>query len=53
MSIIEQLSEDMDSAITLVLIILNKRIKHIELNPYIVGVGHTVRTSDITVLQNR
>ena len=48
---LELWSEYMDSAITPVLMILYKRMKHIELNTGIVAVGHTAGTSEITALE--
>ena len=43
----------MDYTITPVLLILDKRMKHIELNTGAVGVGNTAETSEITALENK
>ena len=50
---IEHCSEDMYSSITPVLILLDKRMTHIELNTGTLGVGHTAVTSEITKLENK
>ena len=50
---LEQGSQYMDSAITLVLMLLDKRMKHLDQNTGTVGVGHTEGTSDIAVLENK
>ena len=47
---LEQWSEDMDSIITLVLLLLDRRMKHLELNTGTVGLIHNSGTSEIAVL---
>ena len=47
---LEQWSEDIDSIITLVLLLLDRRMKHLELNTGTVGLVHNSGTSEIAVL---
>ena len=51
--ILEQWSEYMDYVITLVLILLEKRMKHLKLNTGIVRVLHNTRNSEIIVFENK
>ena len=53
MTSIEKCSEDTDSAISPVLLLLDKRMKHLEINTGTVGVGHNVGTSENTTLENK
>ena len=49
---LEQLLEDMDSAITPVLLILYEKMNHLKLNTGSVGAGYNSGTSEIAALEN-